>query len=111
MPATDIAPATKWIDDFALWGEAERLQLVRSTYVGGAPRLNAFCLDGEPYGTLSFYSEGLSDLLPPNQCCIKDWSESEGLAAELVRGGAVKIVGEGRTGPYYSHYYIVELLF
>lgn len=50
-------------------------------------------------------------LLPgPGEVFIKDWSEGEGLTANLVEAGLVEIVDSVRVGPFNSLAYLVKVV-
>lgn len=69
------------------WGECK---FNISSYAQGGTAVIITALDGEPICTLSVWVEG-SENLPKNICYIKDWSENQQIAEELIEKGLIKL--------------------
>ena len=70
-------------------GYAEGGTCIMATVVTGP----ADCVAGEPFGKLSFWQEGVTHLLPPEEFCVKTWSEN-GWASSVFKSGLFEDTGK-----------------
>ena len=85
----------------------EPVHLKKSTYSNNnSLALQAVCLDGEPFATLSVNLPE-SKNLPPNQCYFKHYSENEGLLEQLLSQNLIKMTGHAS----HQGMPLVEVLF
>jgi hypothetical protein len=72
-------------------------------------RLLELEVDEGPAEPISISLQGYGLTPMPGNVFIKDWSEHQGLAAQLVQTGLVKAVNEVAVGPFGSTAYEVEV--
>jgi hypothetical protein len=76
-----------------MFGTEYVVKPVTHTYHNGNMAVRLMGDDGSPFATLSVNLPE-SDTLPKDQFFVKDWSENEGLANQLLEQGEIKLVGD-----------------
>lgn len=73
-------------------GQNFSIQLYEMKYHNGTPAIQAFCFDEgypEPFGMITVNIEGVSEVLPEGEFCVKTWSENEFWAVDALKASGL----------------------